>query len=310
LPEDLRLCPLCGSDRSLLFDRGEHLGRLVRNRMCAACGLVYQSPRMTADEARDQYAAEYRRTVQGGEGPTAKDLEVQTRRADLLVHFLKRRVRRLASHLDIGCSAGLLLARTRAAYRLRAVGVEPGDAYREHARAQGLTVHRSLDEALAAGERFDLVSLVHVLEHLPDPAGTLNSLRADVLSPDGWLLVEVPNLYLHTPFEYEHLFSFSRRTLAGMLRKAGFRVVAVRVHGRPLSQILPFYVTVLARPAKAARRPARIRPERGVAFKHTLGWVFKRIVTGWLPRRWWSLAPLESYAHQDRSPGMNGDERR
>ncbi|MBN2386563.1 MAG: class I SAM-dependent methyltransferase [Anaerolineales bacterium] len=298
MPEELRSCPLCGHERSNTLDQREHLGRPVTNRLCARCGLVFQSPRMTAAEAQVHYAAEYRRIIQGREAPIAKDLDFQTRRADWLVGFLRRKVGRLECHLDIGCSAGILLQRTREAFGVQTVGVEPGQAYREYGRGQGLEVHAALETVEATGQRFDLVSLIHVLEHLPDPAATLAGLRQKQLTPDGWLLVEVPNVYIHTSFEYEHLFSFSRRTLTEMLGKAGFRVAAVRVQGRPLSQMLPFYITVLARPQKLSRRPFRPRPERFVAGRRRLGWLFKKIVTRKLPRRWWLLMTIESYAQE------------
>lgn len=300
MPEEIRTCILCGHDHSTLFDQREHFGRLVHNRLCSRCGLIFQSPRMTAAEAEAHYAAEYRRTIQGREGPTAKDLDFQARRAARLVEFLQRRVKRLRRHLDIGCSAGLLLERVREAYRNEALGVEPGEAYRAYARGNGLQVRASLDEVEAAGQRFDLISLIHVLEHLPDPVDYLVRLRERLLVADGWLLIEVPNVYFHTSFEYEHLYSFSRRTLTEVLRKAGFRVGAVCIQGRPISQLFPFYLTVLARPARRSRRPFRVRPERGAARKRLLGTVFQIFVTQRLPKRWWLLIDIESYQDTTR----------
>ncbi|MEZ0395247.1 MAG: class I SAM-dependent methyltransferase [Anaerolineales bacterium] len=295
MPEEVRLCPLCGYDRSTLFDRREHLGRLVCNRLCSRCGLIFQSPRMTAAEAEAHYAAEYRRTIQGREGPTAKDLDFQRQRAARLVDFLRRKVRRLERCLDIGCSSGLLLQRLRETYAAQATGVEPGEAYRAYARECGLEVHASLDEVEADGRRFDLISLIHVLEHLPDPVAYLTRLRERLLAADGWLLVEVPNVYIHTSFEYEHLYSFSRRTLTETLRKAGFRLAAVRLQGRPISQCFPFYITVLARPLAGPPRPFRLRPERGAARKRLLGTIFQIFVTQRFPKRWWLLIDIDSY---------------
>jgi SAM-dependent methyltransferase len=296
MPEEIRLCPLCGHDRSTLFDRRVHFGRLVSNRLCARCGLVFQTPRMTAEEAEAHYAAEYRKTIQGSEGPIAKDLNFQAMRAGLLIHFLKGKVRRVERHLDIGCSAGILLQQIQQAYGAQETGVEPGDAYRRYARGQGLEVHASLDEVEAGGRRFDLVSLIHVLEHLPDPVGYLVKLREQVLAPGGRLLLEVPNLYFHDSFEFEHLYAFSRRTLNETLRKAGFQVTAVRIQGRPISQMFPFYITVLARPVSGARRPFRVRPERRAGLKRQLGSTFRLIVTEKLPRRWWRLPSVDSFA--------------
>jgi SAM-dependent methyltransferase len=49
-----------------------------------------------------------------------------------------------------------------------------------------------LDEAIAAGHHFDLVICNNVLEHVIDPMGLLQRLRA-IVAPDGLLRVAVPN---------------------------------------------------------------------------------------------------------------------
>jgi hypothetical protein len=166
------------------------------------------------------------------------------------------------------------------------VGVEPGRAYRAHAGGLGLTVYESL-EALQAGAEapFDLVSLAHVLEHLPRPVDYLRTLRTGFLEPHGWLLVEVPNLYCHDSFELAHLVSFSAHTLRQTLARAGFEVVALEKHGRPRSAVLPLYLTVLARPS--GKQVVRIVPERGAALKRRLGLARRRLHSRLLPGRAW-----------------------
>jgi len=77
-----------------------------------------------------------------------------------------------------------------------------------------LTVYPSLDDlGQADGGRFDLVSMAHVLEHIPNPVEYLSDLRERYLTPDGWLLIEVPNLYAHDSFEIAHSIAFSSHTL-------------------------------------------------------------------------------------------------
>jgi SAM-dependent methyltransferase len=84
---------------------------------------------------------------------------------------------------------------------------------------------------------FDVVSLWHVLEHLPDPDRTLRDCAA-WLRPGGLLLLAVPNLeswqarvfggawfHLDPPF---HLHHFAPGSLAHALAKAGFEVLETR----------------------------------------------------------------------------------
>ena len=290
MPETVTNCPLCGESRSRTFDQRGFRGQKVTNRLCLNCGLVYQSPRMTAVEADAFYAAEYRRMYQGKEDPIAKDLAVQRARAASLFEFTHGYIQHLSRHLDIGCSAGLLLQQFQEGYGCRPVGVEPGEAYRAHAHSRGLTVHSSLDE-LKKNETmpFDLVSLAHVLEHLPDPVSYLAGLRKTLLSPDGWLLIEVPNLYAHDSFETAHLFSFSAHTLAETVAGAGYKVVRLEAQGRPRSELVPYYLTLLARPRAHAdvQGTVNVRPEKLVGIKRSYGLLRRRFLARLFPKKAW-----------------------
>lgn len=287
MPVTVIQCPLCSSGRSNSFDRRKFRSFPVENRICQDCGLVYQSPRMTEGEMAVYYQAEYRRTYQGVEGPIVRDLAVQTARAQSLLGFVRPHIAFIDRCLDIGCSTGLILQYLRDHYGCQPVGIEPGDAYRAYAQGQGLTVYTSLDELEKAGENcFSLISMSHVLEHLPNPVGYLSHLREKLIEPDGWLLIEVPNLYAHDSFEVAHLVAFSPHTLQEVLRCSGFIVVKIEQHGRPNSQILPLYLTILCRPA-AQQDLSPVRPERGVALKRRAGMFWRRILARLFPKRAW-----------------------
>jgi len=290
MPEDVLQCLLCANRKSKFFDQREFRGLPVTNRVCAACGLVFQSPRMTEAELGNFYSNEYRRMYQGEEGPSAKDIAVQRLRAGNLLHFVMDCLGKPERHLDIGCSSGALLSCFQSALGCQPVGIEPGDAYRIYARDQGLTVYSSLEELKAYGDvGFDLVSLVHVLEHLPDPVSYLVKIRQTVLASDGWLLLEVPNLYAHDCFEVAHLASFSAHTLTQTLNKAGYGVIALKLHGQPRSLRIPLYISMLAKPERLTNVQTvfHVRAEKGVAIKRTLGMYRRRLVTRLFPRQAW-----------------------
>jgi SAM-dependent methyltransferase len=234
-------CILCGKTESELFDQRSVHGYTVTNRHCSNCGLVFQSPRMSDDELAAFYRREYRQLYQGSEGPTPKDLAVQKRRAESLLAFTRMQVDDVSHHLDIGCSAGLLLLHFQYGYGCQAVGVEPGDTYRAYAKEQGLFVYDTL-EALEnnLAKVFDLISVVHVLEHLPNPVDYLSTLRERWLSSGGHLLVEVPNLYAHESFEVAHLVSYSPHTLIQTLQQAGYEVTALEQHADRARKFTPY----------------------------------------------------------------------
>jgi SAM-dependent methyltransferase len=102
----------------------------------------------------------------------------------------------------------------------------------EAVRALGIpAVQGSLPHPDLAGSSFDLVTMMHSLEHVHDPLQVLRAAR-ELLVPGGRLVVAVPNIE-SLPFRWfgsswfgldlpRHLTHFTPRTLPLMLRWAGF----------------------------------------------------------------------------------------
>lgn len=95
--------------------------------------------------------------------------------------------------LEVGCGHGLLLdeARTRG-YEVR--GIELSAAAVAHARDKlGLRVDEvALEAAELADERFDVIVLADVIEHLDDPLAALDRC-CELLRPEGSLVVVTPD---------------------------------------------------------------------------------------------------------------------
>ena len=289
MPEILSQCPLCKDDRNTLFDQREFRGHMVTNRLCSNCGLVYQSPRKTEAELREFYLGEYRQMYQGDEDPSQKDITVQMARAQSIIDLLLDcGVGYIERYLDIGSSTGLLLERIEKEFHCQVVGVEPGNAYREYAICKGLEVFESLEAMIGTGERkFDLITMMHVLEHIPDPVDYLRRLRSDLMTEQGKLLVEVPNLYAHDSFEVAHLTCFSLHSLVELLGQAGFKTIFLEAHGRPRSNMIPLYISLLAAPEMIEQDQHQIDNERWVRIKRNAGLTHRKVIEKLFPRQAW-----------------------
>jgi 2-polyprenyl-3-methyl-5-hydroxy-6-metoxy-1,4-benzoquinol methylase len=167
-------------------------------------------------------------------------------RADLperCVHWL----RALLSHrppparvLDVGCGHGGFVALMRwAGYD--ATGLELSSWVVELARRtfDVPVLVGPLEEQSFAEGSLDVIVLNDVVEHLPDPAATLERCAA-LLGPDGLLLVQTPcapeeagfaeleragDSFLKMMEEEGHLYLFSRRALEQVLGRVGFAAV-------------------------------------------------------------------------------------
>ncbi len=289
MPETLSRCPLCKDYRSTRFDRRDFRGYQVVNRLCKNCGLVYQSPRMTESELDVFYQKEYRQIYQGREEPDQKNLVVQKARAQAVADLLKDSgVETVDRYADIGSSTGLLLEKVKSEFKCRAIGIEPGEAFRLYAQDRGLEVFDSLEAVKAAGEpEFDLISMIHVLEHIAAPVSYLTQLRKNFLTPDGKLFIEVPNLYAHDCFEVAHLTSFSRHSLVQVVKMAGFTTIFLQPHGQPRSKMIPLYISLLAVPDNNNLGQNLVEEEKWIRFKRRSGMAHRRVIERIFPHQAW-----------------------
>jgi 2-polyprenyl-6-hydroxyphenyl methylase / 3-demethylubiquinone-9 3-methyltransferase len=105
--------------------------------------------------------------------------------------------------LDIGCGGGLVcepLTRMGA----RVTGIDPGEetisAARAHAQSQGLAIdYRAarIEDLVAAGETFDVVTCLEVVEHVPDVSAFLAA-AARTVRPGGLLIASTINRTLRS----------------------------------------------------------------------------------------------------------------
>ena len=121
--------------------------------------------------------------------------------------YLVERIRELApgSMLDVGCGDGHLLGLVGDAVPER-LGVDLAEQAIRFARAFHPDARFEVADAGALTARFDLVTSIEVLEHVPDDAvgGFLRSL-ADRTRPGGVVLLSVPTLVQPlTPKHYRH----------------------------------------------------------------------------------------------------------
>jgi hypothetical protein len=244
-------CLLCGSDEHhhVDFEIYDEREIEIEYQQCTSCGLVFQKDPLSPDKLESYYRGTYRMTIQGQEGPSTKDRWVQQIRANSIVTFLDTHLHHIDRHLDIGSSSGDLLLAVSDKYGCAGWGVEPGDEYREYSITQGARVCASLSDLRSStDERFDLITMSHVLEHLLSPKEYLKDLRSQWLSEEGMLFIEVPNLYGHPSLELSHITVYSLQTLERLLYESGFTLIDHRLHGQPYSRLLRLFISVLAIP--------------------------------------------------------------
>jgi len=286
---ELEACPICGSQANSPFESLQDGGRVVSYLLCDSCAAVYQSPRMTAEALDSYYDRDYAEQHQRVGEVTEKELRIQAGRARNLTRLLQSEVTSVDRHLDIGSSTGSLMTAVAEAYGSTETGIEPAEIYRSYGLEKRLHVVPDLGDL--DGGPFDLITMAHVLEHLPDPVQYLCELQDRWLTSDGALLIEVPNLFGHPCLELPHLFGFSSSTLRYTLERAGYQVVQLKRHGSPRSQLIGLYLTAIVRPRGAGvSAPSRNPNSKTVRIRRRSGMIWHRLATRIAPG--WAWLPL------------------
>lgn len=174
--------------------------------------------------------------------------------------------------LDVGCSSGALLGSARR-HGFEVEGVEPAAQAAEYARRTGLTVFQGyLQDACYPDEKFDAVTLMEVIEHLPDPHALLKEVWR-ILKPNGMLVVGTGNgaswtvrlvgarwRYLHVAEHGGHVSFFNPHSLGLLATRCGFLVERLETRrvsladkqqtGRAAYGVLKVIAEILALPVR------------------------------------------------------------
>jgi len=220
-PLQPQACGLCGAkDYLVVSDRDAKSGDPLEIGLCSGCGLVQQTQRPTSEDLQIYYSHHYRTDYKKNYEPKLKYVFRAGLAARNRMRFLNHAqlVETMGGRkfLDVGAGGGeMVYAAQRAG--LKAIGIEPNQGYSSFAREAYNTEIATcgLDELQQCG--FAIITMFHVLEHMPDPLAVFRRLFG-LLDADGHLLVEVPNIEQADAsptniFFKAHLYYFSKATL-------------------------------------------------------------------------------------------------
>ena len=271
-----RPCPLCGGlrhrpllefeDFQFYVDTPVSTRVTIRQVQCRSCFAAFMNPVFTPEGFAVLFAragASYPSYGSTGQREAAQMAWLETR--GLLAPG--------RTLLDVGCFEGAFLSRLPEGARGIGVDIDApaiGRAERRHGGPGRRFVCADF-ETVVLDERVDLITLFHVLEHLPRPVEVLRQL-ARLSHPGTRLLVEVPVLE-NVIFDdvcgfltVQHLTHFSIGSLANALAVSGWRLLS--------AEAMPGYngYRVIAEPAGAEAAVRPVPDDCGRILGYLAGW--------------------------------------
>lgn len=246
-------CPICGSVSHAPFltckdyTVSQEEFQIVQ---CKDCGFKFTNPIPELSKLGDYYKSSDYVSHSSSKKGLVNFLYNQVRKITL-----KQKIRLISAWskgkkiMDFGCGTGHYLAAAKAS-GFEVLGIEPDPQARTFAIEKNGVPALSRDEFIQLQDKFDLISLWHVLEHLPELNQDIERLKA-LLKPDGTLLIAVPNpescdasFYKERWAGYDvprHLYHFSPTIIERLFKQ----------HGFTLKQTLPmkfdaYYVAMLS----------------------------------------------------------------
>ncbi len=250
-------CPICGrSTFDKLHDQDRH-GLGFNTCVCTYCSLVQISPRPSDAWFNRFYNTFFWPVYIGSRFSSIDVMFIEDHCAEKAAQILEGIIPYLPKaprcYLDVGSGLGGTLSEFRKRFPDSEMqGVEPSGWSAAFCKERlGIDVHNvdwiTLSDADLHGP-YDLITMVHVLEHVLDPVAFLER-AVKRLDSDGVIYVEVPNIlsdHWSGPdvFHIAHIYNFHEVTLGKIMSRVGLETIHV-FHS--LATKWPWAVGVLAR---------------------------------------------------------------
>lgn len=245
------VCPVCGNSPlhdvenrltgSVTSDH-RYLPLVLPYRSCRSCGYLFRDPDDRIDR-QDYYSSEYALMLGSDDAERMIFDDADVPYSEYLVSFLSGFLtdKPGASCLDIGAGKGGFAAALHREFPQMVISaVEPSRSC-EILRKRGFLhrcIHGYFTPDAFTGERFDCITMIEVLEHVPDPKRFLSNVTG-LMRDNAVLMVSVPNVE-NDKYDFlspDHFSRFIPGSILNLFRVSGLEVVKASIPPASASMI-------------------------------------------------------------------------
>lgn len=225
-------CNICNSKDGIIICKKGKFSHNVINLMCSRCALIFVSPRWTEDCIKKYYKCNYYFDYINNYDINEL-LEKRQLKDGKRIEFLLKNInlQENSNILEIGSSFGTFLYKmSQMGHKVK--GIEPSimQSKISKERFNIEIIENLVEEVDKAHEKFHLIAMFHVFEHLRNPSNFLLKFREHIYD-NGFLYIEAPSI-LREPgikpkedfFRAVHFYTFTPLTLNILLKKCGYEV--------------------------------------------------------------------------------------
>ena len=232
-------CIICKSSNYKILYTNDRHGINQQTVMCNSCGFVYSNPRMSEESLDYFYSSNLYREVYEASNDFEHNFSERIRKVEKNIKINKPNFNKYYPQVfldficslnidyktvcEIGCGYGNNLLFFKNIGK-EVYGVEPSKTSVKIAIDNQINIKQGFVNDLE--NKYDLIILKHVFEHLYNPLKDLEKIRFHTIK---YLFIEVPgNSRRLASIQNAHNFYFTENTLHKIITKTGFKIVSSR----------------------------------------------------------------------------------
>jgi len=249
-----KICIVCGTKEKIEIKQNDVFLRTdsrdkklikYKNYICANCGNIYHLPKINKKKLINYYQSKYRNSD--------ANINLKDQNIDLPLNFKwintsfqrfhafyeiiksqkKINLNKNLKILDYGCYHGAFLYACKKVLKFQTFGTDYNEQGLKMAKSLFLVdkVFKTKTDFFSKKINVDILSMLHVLEHLEDPVKFLNKIKMNILKKNGIIYIEIPNPYSNPLDDPTHLNMYSLETAEYLLKNCNYKILHIDERG-------------------------------------------------------------------------------